>query len=392
MHRPRAELVVTKRLDRERQERGPLLGEHGRDLALRRAVDARVGPTGVPAVEVGLRLVEQLETQALERPLRVGDRRLDFPLPIRIRHATGQRDGAVVREHVAIERVQRGIVDVRLQYALAQVVEHHDPHGAAQPAKCLLVQLGPASRARREGQQADALAAVAQREHEQSRAPVLPRDRMPHHRPGTVIDLAFFADRRNDHRMRLGGPRPAQRDDEAADAGVLGGKAVIVDEVAPDRHGIAAAVEGRFDQLAIRCARAGGRRAPRRRGHAQRRGDPRRKGSRAGGHLFGRICRWVAPPPRGPHGEPGGLEVGAGRLAPHPRGLLDAPERPAQPPKCQNLLSFVVAQDVGHAGERNHSPSRRVNVLSAYPLWPVLRCRPMAGFGCRPRVLGSQHG
>src|SRR5882724_4809563 len=114
-------------------------------------------------------------------------------------------------------------------------------------------------------------------------------------------------------------------------------------------------------------------------------GDPRHKGSGVGGHLFGRICQWVAPPSRWPHGKPGGLEVGAGGLAPHPRRLLDAPERPAQSPKCQNLLSLVVAQDVGHAGERDHSSSRRVNVLSAYSLWPVLRCRPMAGSGCRPR-------
>jgi hypothetical protein len=117
----------------------------------------------------------------------------------------------------------------------------------------------------------------------------------------------------------------------------------------------------------------------------QRSGGPRRKGTRVGGHLYGRICRGVAPPPRGPHGDPGGLEVRAGRLAPHARRLLDPPKRPAQPPKCQNVLSFVVAQEVGHAGERDHSPSRRANVLSAYPLWPVLRCRPMAGFGCRPR-------
>ena len=106
---------------------------------------------------------------------------------------------------------------------------------------------------------------------------------------------------------------------------------------------------------------------------------------RVGGHFFGRICGRVAPPPGRPHGEPDGLEVGAGGLAPHARRLLDAPERPAQPPKCQNFPSFVVAQDVGYAGERNPSPSRRVNVLSAYPLWPVLRCRSMAGFGCRPR-------
>jgi hypothetical protein len=43
--------------------------------------------------------------------------------------------------------------------------------------------------------------------------------------------LAFLA--RHDHRVRLGVARPAEREDEAADAGVLGRKAVIVDEVAP---------------------------------------------------------------------------------------------------------------------------------------------------------------
>ena len=50
-----AELVVAKRLDRQRPQGRPLLGEHGGDLALGGAVDARVGPAGLPAVEVGLR-------------------------------------------------------------------------------------------------------------------------------------------------------------------------------------------------------------------------------------------------------------------------------------------------------------------------------------------------
>src|SRR5207245_6131448 len=37
---------------------------------------------------------------------------------------------------------------------------------------------------------------------------------------------------------------------------------------------------------------------------------------------------------------------------------------------------------------RDHSPCRRVNVLSAYILWPVFRCPSMAGFGCPPRSGG----
>src|SRR2546426_4983043 len=34
---------------------------------------------------------------------------------------------------------------------------------------------------------------------------------------------------------------------------------------------------------------------------------------------------------------------------------------------------------------RDHGPYRRVNVLSAYSLWPFFRCPCMAGFGCPPR-------
>ena len=90
-------------------------------------MDAGVGPAGVPAVEVGLRLGERLEAQALERGLRMADGRLDFPLAIGIPDATGQRDDAVVREHVAVERVQGGVVDVRREHALPQIVEDRRP-------------------------------------------------------------------------------------------------------------------------------------------------------------------------------------------------------------------------------------------------------------------------
>src|SRR5438128_3889279 len=38
---------------------------------------------------------------------------------------------------------------------------------------------------------------------------------------------------------------------------------------------------------------------------------------------------------------------------------------------------------------RDHSPCHRVNVLSAYVLWPVFRCPSMAGFGCPPRPQGQ---
>src|SRR3989454_163583 len=151
-----AELVVAKRLDGQWPERGPLLGEHRGDLTLGRAVDAGVGPASIPAIEVRLGGVEILEPQPLERSLSMADGRLHLAFAVGIADATGQRDDAVVRQHVAVERIEGGVVDVRREHALAKIVEDDDLHGAAEAAETLLVQLAPAARARGEGQQADA--------------------------------------------------------------------------------------------------------------------------------------------------------------------------------------------------------------------------------------------
>jgi hypothetical protein len=48
---------------------------------------------------------------------------------------TRQSDGTVVCQHVAVQRVQRGIVDVGSEDTLAKIVEHHHARGAAEPAK-----------------------------------------------------------------------------------------------------------------------------------------------------------------------------------------------------------------------------------------------------------------
>ena len=51
-----------------------------------------------------------------------------------------------------------------------------------------------------EGQQANGLAAVAQRQHEQPVRRYWPRVRIAHHGAGAVIDLRFLAGRRDDDR------------------------------------------------------------------------------------------------------------------------------------------------------------------------------------------------
>ncbi len=115
-----------------------------------------------------------------------------------------------MRQHVAIERIQRGIVNVGGQHAFAEIIEHDDAGGATQPAKSLLVQFGPDARAGAEGQQTNRLAAVAQRQHEQPGAAVLAGVRIAHHGAGAVIDLGFFAGRGDDHHAGFGRLRAAQ--------------------------------------------------------------------------------------------------------------------------------------------------------------------------------------
>ena len=47
------------------------------------------------------------------------------------------------------------------------------------------------------------------------------------------------------------------------------------------------------------------------------------------------------------------------RLASDSGGVFDAPQRPAEAPQRQDLLSFLFGQDVAHAGQERAVPDRR---------------------------------
>ena len=53
----------------------------------------------------------------------MADAGFDLAFAIGIADATRQRDHAVVREHVAIKRIERRIVDVGREHALFQIVQ-----------------------------------------------------------------------------------------------------------------------------------------------------------------------------------------------------------------------------------------------------------------------------
>ena len=157
-------------------------------------MDAGIGPAFLPVIEIGLGLLQALEALTLERGfLGVADAGLDFTFAIGVTDPAWHSHHAVVRKHIAVERIERGIVEVGLEHAFAQIVEHYDPWAAAEPAKGFLVELGPGLRTGAKDQQANRLAAVAQRHDEQPSAPVLAAFLVAHHRTGAVVDLGFFA-------------------------------------------------------------------------------------------------------------------------------------------------------------------------------------------------------
>ena len=203
------------------------------------------------------------------------DARFDFPLAVGIADATRQRDDAIGREHVAIERVECRVVDVRREDLFLQIVEHDHAQRATEPTKRPLVELDPHLRARLPHQQTDRFARVTEREDEEPRAPILAVCAERTIRTLAVIDLAFFARRRGDDDARLRRRRATQREDEATHAGIARGEAVVVDEVLPDGHRVAAPSERLDDQLSIRLARTRTRGPARARDRADVGGDLR---------------------------------------------------------------------------------------------------------------------
>jgi len=73
----------------------------------------------------------------------MADARFDFAFSIRIFDAAGHSDSAVVREHVAVKRIQRGVVNVGSENAFPQIVEHNHPGHPAEPAESFFMQLCP---------------------------------------------------------------------------------------------------------------------------------------------------------------------------------------------------------------------------------------------------------
>ena len=144
-----------------------------------------------------------------------------------------------------------------------------------------------------------------------------------------------------------------QFQDEAPDAGVAGGEAVVIDEVLPDRDRIAPEPQGLHDDVVEGLTSARSRRSSR--------ANRRCRSQKVGGHLpgNGRFWRTDAWSSTAAHRDAGRLQIGARSLAADRGGLFDPPESPPQASERKDLLLFFVVQDIAHPGVGTRVPRRR---------------------------------
>src|SRR5215475_12662683 len=101
------------------------------------------------------------------------------------------------------------------------------------------MQFGPGAYTRSPSQQANRFATVAERQDEQSRPAILAALRITHHRTTAVVDLCFFSRSREDDACCFWTSCAAKLAHEALHRLIAPGKAVVGNQVLPDRLAIA---------------------------------------------------------------------------------------------------------------------------------------------------------
>lgn len=224
-------------------------------------MNAGVRPALFPVIQVGLGFLQSFEALSLQRRfLGMTNTGFDLPLAVRIVHTASQCGRTVMRQHVTIERIERGIVDVGFEYALAQVVEDDQTRHATQPAKSFLMQFRPNPGTGTAYEQTHGFTAITQRQDKQTGAAIFSAAGVTHHGPRSVIHLGFFARSCLDHRAGFRRRLAAELPDESLHALIATGEAAGIDQVLPDALGVAAFGEFQLDGFPVRLARtaAGG--------------------------------------------------------------------------------------------------------------------------------------
>ena len=106
-------------------------------------------------------------------------------------------------------------------------------------------------------QQSNAFATAAQRQYEQSCAPVLAAIRIAHQRPGAVINLALLAQSCLDDRFCRPRKGSTQRAHEALHALIAARETVTVNQILPNAHRVPATPKLELDHFPIRFTGTG---------------------------------------------------------------------------------------------------------------------------------------
>ena len=169
----------------------------------------------------------------------------------------------------------------------------------------------------------------------------LPLLRIAHHGTVAVIHLRFFARRGFDHHASFRRGDSALLAHEPLDAVVAPREAVVVHQILPDGHRVAATRQPQFDDFPVGLAGA-------RRGAAA---------VRLPEAVFRPQGRWPPLWPVLPHSGPNrpAAELRSpppsdtgGRFPPDVRRSFNAPQRPAEPAQGNHLLFLFFAQDIAH--------------------------------------------
>jgi hypothetical protein len=208
----------------------------------------------LPVLQEGVLLLDGLEAPALQgRGLGVADRVLHRPLAIGVAHPRRVGHHLVVGQRGRIHRVERGLVQVGLEHAFLEVVQHDVAGGAAEVAPGLLVKLSPDLLAGLPHHPPEAAPRVAQRGHEQARLAVSVGARHPGGRAFAVVHLHLLAGGKA-QAVELLGLLVAKLRAEAFDGVVRAVKAVLVHQVLVDGRGVAAQAQLGVDEDAMGVA------------------------------------------------------------------------------------------------------------------------------------------
>lgn len=121
------------------------------------------------------------------------NRTLDASFPIGIGRPGGIGEHGVMSQDRAVNRVELGLVHVRLEDAFLQVVEHDIAGNATKIPERLFVKLRPDLLTGLPDDPPEAAARVAQRHREQARTAIPPALRINRRRALAIVDLSFLA-------------------------------------------------------------------------------------------------------------------------------------------------------------------------------------------------------